>query len=103
MSYGLTWRENSRMQPQPGTHVGLTVAGLQYLRPATEPLLGAFLVTVRHMIDAQSKLTPDPRQVVEAMVSSSSITEELTTWSIKGVSGPPVEADAAQGPAAARP
>jgi hypothetical protein len=40
------------------------------------------------MIDAQSKLTPDPRQVVEATVSSSSITQELTTWSIKGVSGP---------------
>lgn len=92
LSYGVTWREDSHMQSQPGTHVGLTVAGLRCLRPAAEPLLGSFLVTVWHMIDAQSKLTPDPRQVVEAMVSSSSITEELTTWSIKGVSGPPVEA-----------
>ena len=92
MSYGLTWREDSHMQPQPGTHVALTVAGLRYLRPATEPLLGAFLVTVRHMVDVQSKLTPDPRQVVEATVSSGSIAEELTTWSIEGVSGPPVEA-----------
>jgi hypothetical protein len=92
MSYGLTWREDSHLQPQPGTHVALTVAGLRYLRPATEPLLGAFLVTVRHMVDAQSKLMPDPRQVVEATVSSASVMEELRTWSIKGVSGPPVEA-----------
>ena len=92
MSYGLTWQEDSHMQPQPGTHVALTVAGLRYLGSATEPLLGSFLVTVRHMVDAQSKLTPDPRQVVEATVSSGSIMEELTTWSIKGVSGPPVEA-----------
>jgi hypothetical protein len=92
VSYGLTWREDSYTQPQPRTHVALTVAGLRYLRPASEPLLGGFLVTVRHMAEVQSKLTPDPRQVVEATVSSASITEELTTWSIKGVSGPPVEA-----------
>lgn len=69
MSYGLTWREDSHLQPQPGTHVALTVAGLRFLRPATEPLLGSFLVTVRHMIDTQSKLTPDPQEVVEATVS----------------------------------
>jgi hypothetical protein len=92
MSYGLTWREDSHIQPQPQTHVALTVTGLRCLRPAAEPLLGAFLATVWHMIDAQSKLTPDPRQVVEATVSSGSIMEELRTWSIKGVSGPPVEA-----------
>lgn len=35
MSYGLTWREDSNMQPQPGTHIALTVAGLRCLRPAT--------------------------------------------------------------------
>ena len=92
MSYGLTWREDSHLQPQPGTRVALTVAGLRCLLPATEPLLRAFLVTVRYMIEVQSKLMPDPRHVVEATVSSSSIKEELTTWSIKGVSGPPVEA-----------
>jgi hypothetical protein len=92
MSYGLTWREDSYMQPQPGTHVALTVAGLRYLQPATEPLLGAFLVTVRHMVDTQSKLTPDPRQVVEATVSSGSIAEELRTWITRDESGPPVEA-----------
>lgn len=92
MSYGLTWREDSHMQPQPRTHVALTVAGLRYLRPATDPLLGAFLMTVRHMVDAQSKLTPSPREVVEATVSSDSITEGLRTWNIKGVSGQSVEA-----------
>lgn len=92
LSYGLTWREDSHSQPQPGTHVALTVAGMRYLRPATEPLLGSFLVTLRHMVDTQSKLTPDPRQVVEATVSSSSITEELATWNIRGVSGPPADA-----------
>jgi len=40
-------------------------------------LLGSFLVTVRHMVGAQSKLTPDPRQVVEATVSSGSIMTEF--------------------------
>ncbi len=84
MSYGLTWREDSHLPPQPGTHVALTVAGLRYLRPATEPLLGSFLVTVRHMVDAQSKLTPDLRQVVEATVSSGSIMTEFAPWISKG-------------------
>lgn len=91
MSYGLTWREDSHMLPQPGTHVALTVAGLRYLRPSTEPLLGAFLVTVRYMVDTQSRLTPDPRQVVEATVSSDSIAENLKEWSIKGVAGRPLK------------
>lgn len=53
-SYGLTWREDSHLAvPNPDHHVVLTVAGLRYLRPATEPLLGAFLVTIRHLIEAQ--------------------------------------------------
>jgi hypothetical protein len=92
MSYGLTWREDSYMQPQPQTHVALTVAGLRYLRPRTDPLLEAFLVCAWHMVDAQSRLRPDPRQVVEATVSSGSIMEELKRWSARGKSGLPVEA-----------
>lgn len=92
ISYGLTWRDGSYSQPQPDTRISLTVAGLRYLTSAAEPLLGSFLVTIRHMIDEQAKLTPDPGQVVEATISSSSITEELTTRSIKGESGPPVGA-----------
>ena len=84
-SYALTWRENSHIAPQPDSRVMLTVAGLRYLRPGTEPLLGAFLVTVRRLIDAQRALVPSPSQVVEATVPSSSIAEQLTTWSIRGV------------------
>jgi len=43
LSYGLTWREDSRMQPRPGSQIALTVAGLRYLLPDAEPLLGEFL------------------------------------------------------------
>jgi hypothetical protein len=92
VSYGLTWRDNSHIGPQADTRVMLTVAGLRHLGPGTEPLLGSLLVTLRCLADAQRALVPSPSQVVEATVSSGTIAEELTTWSIRGVSAPPVEA-----------
>jgi hypothetical protein len=77
-SYGLTWREDSHLAvPNPDQHVALTVAGLCYLRPATEPLLLGFLVTMRCLVEAQRKLVPSPSQVVEASVSSATIRERL--------------------------
>jgi hypothetical protein len=91
--YGLTWREDSHLAvPNPDQHVVLTVAGLRYLRLTTEPVLGAFLVTIRHLVEAQRRLVPSPTTVVEAAVPSGEIAEQLTTWSIRGVSAPPAEA-----------
>lgn len=92
LNYGLTWRDNSHMAPQPDSRVTLTVAGLRYLRPGTEPLLGAFLVTVRHLVDTQRVLVPSPAKVVEATVSSDTLANVIKTESIRGVSAPPVEA-----------
>jgi hypothetical protein len=64
--------------PSPDDYVALTVAGLRYLRPATEPLLQAFMITIRHLIEVQRKLVPSPSQVVKAEVSSATIRERLS-------------------------
>jgi hypothetical protein len=90
-AYGLTWRSDSHMQPQPDTAIALTVAGLRHLAQA-EPLLGAFLTTVQYLVEEQRKIVPSPTKVVEATVTSEAIAERLLTASIDGVSGPPVEA-----------
>ncbi len=79
MGYGLTWRGDSYLaSPRPKDHVTLTVAGLWHLRPATEPLLLAFLETNRSMIQAQRQLVPSPSEVVEATVGSGEITSRLS-------------------------
>ena len=78
MSYGLTWRSDSHMQPQPGTHIALTVAGLRRL-PEAEPLLASFLEAIRFLVDEQRNLVPDPRRVVEATVRSEAIEKQILT------------------------
>jgi hypothetical protein len=88
--YELTWRQDSHMQPQPDNPIMLTVAGLRHV-PEAEPLLGAFLTTIRYLVDQQRKLIPSPTRVVEATVKSAAIKEEILTASIKGTSGPPVD------------
>jgi hypothetical protein len=88
--YALTWRQDSHMQPQPGNPIMLTVAGLRHLHEA-EPLLGAFLTTIRYLVDQQRQLIPSPTKVVEATVKSTAIKQEILTASIHGSSGPPVD------------
>lgn len=82
-SYGLAWRDDSHRAPQPDSRVALTVAGLLHL--AADPLLGAFLVTIRYMIEVQRQLVPSPGKVVEAEVSSEMLAEQLVTARIKGL------------------
>jgi hypothetical protein len=88
-NYGLVWRSDSHLQPQPDSAVALTVAGLRHVS-GSGPLLGAFLTTVRFLVEQQRNLVPSPAKVVEATVTSEAIEEELLTASIKGSSGPPV-------------
>lgn len=89
LSYGLTWRMDSYMQPQAENPVALTVAGLRHL-PEAEPLLHAFVTVFRFMVDEQRKLRPDPRKAVEASVTSEAVEQQILTASIAGASAPPV-------------
>lgn len=82
-NYGLTWRDDSHRAPQPDSRVALTVAGLRHL--AAGPLLGAFLVAIRYMIEVQRQLVPSPGEVVEAEVSSEMLAEQLVTARIEGL------------------
>jgi hypothetical protein len=88
-SYGLVWRSDSHMQPQPDSVVALTVSGLRHVSGAG-PLVGAFLTTIRFLAEQQRNLVPSPASVVEATVASEAIEQELLTASIVGSSGPPV-------------
>jgi len=88
-SYGLVWRSDSHVQPQPDSVVTLTVAGLRQA-PGAGPLLRAFLTTIRFLVEQQRSLAPSPARVVEATVTSEAIEKELLTASIEGSSGPPV-------------
>lgn len=88
--YGLTWTMNSHFYAQPDQQIALTVAGLARLADADQ-LLATFMATVAYLVDAQRKLTPRPREVVEAAVPSGELIEALLTASIKGQAGPPVE------------
>ncbi len=72
MSYGLTWRSDSHMQPLPGTEIALTVAGLSHLGEAA-PLLAMFLAVIELMIEKQRRLVPEPRTVVDANVAYQAI------------------------------
>jgi hypothetical protein len=90
-SYGLTWRDDSHRSPIADSRVALTVAGMRYV-PEAVPLLGAFQVTMLHMIEVQRHIVPSPGVVVQATVSSESIAEQLLTASIEGLSAPPVKA-----------
>jgi hypothetical protein len=91
LSYGLIWRGDSHMQPQPGTPVTLTVAGVRHL-PEADPLLATFLTIVRFLVDEQRKLRPAPCKVVEATVTSEAIEQQILTASINGSAAPPVKA-----------
>jgi len=82
-NYGLVWRSDSHMQPQPDSVVALTVAGLRQVSGAG-PLLGAFLTTIRFLVEQQRNLVPSPARVVEATVTSEAIEKELLTASIEG-------------------
>jgi hypothetical protein len=56
--------------------VRLTVAGLWFILSA-EPLLDAFLTTVRLITDKERAITPDPAKEVEATVTSAEVKERL--------------------------
>ena len=89
-AYALTWFMNPSSTPQLDQAIALTVAGLWHL-DKTEPLLGAFLSTLRYLVAEQRGLVPSPTKVVEATVASDAIAERLLTASIDGESAPPVE------------
>ncbi len=82
-NYGLVWRSDSHLQPQPDSVVALTVAGLRHVSGAG-PLLGAFLTTIRFLVEQQRSLVPSPARVVEATVASEAIEKELLTAGIEG-------------------
>jgi hypothetical protein len=88
--YTLTWYMNPNQVPQPDQQIALTIAGLRYVKEA-EPLLGAFMTTLKYLVAEQRNLVPSPTTVVEATVTSESIGERLLTSSIDGQSAPPVE------------
>ena len=90
LRYGLIWRSDPHLQPRPDYRITLTIAGLRHLKQA-QPLCGAFVTTIRYLVDQQRKLVPSPGRVVEATVSSAAIREEILSASIAGRSGPPVE------------
>ncbi|GLY86034.1 hypothetical protein [Actinoallomurus iriomotensis] len=56
--------------------VRLTVAGLRFVLGA-EPLLDAFLTTVRLIIGKERSITPDPAEEVEATLASDEVKEQL--------------------------
>jgi hypothetical protein len=89
-SYALTWYMNRSEVPQPNQQIALTIAGLRYVKGA-EPLLGAFLTALEHLVAEQRNLVPSPTTLVEATVTSDSIGQLLLTASIEGQSAPPVE------------
>jgi hypothetical protein len=82
-NYGLVWRSDSHMQPQPDSVVALTVAGLRHVS-GSAALLGTFLTTIRFLVEQQRNLVPSPATVVEAAVASEAIEEELLAASIEG-------------------
>ena len=91
-SYALVWYMNisSFSQPSPEQEIGLTIAGLQHL-PEGADLLGAFLVTLTTLAEAQLRLVPSPTSIVEATVTGSAIAEQILNASISGSSAPPVD------------
>ena len=60
LGYGLIWRTDSHMQPQPEKQIVLTIAGLRHV-PEAGSLLGAFLATIQYLVEQQRKLIPSPR------------------------------------------
>jgi hypothetical protein len=76
LSYGLIWRNDSHLGPQPSSRIVVTIAGLRYL-PEASSTVDSFVLAIRYLIEEQRKLTPDPRRVVEASVSSEAIEENL--------------------------
>lgn len=90
MGYGLIWRTDSYMQPQPEKQIALTIAGLRHV-PEAGPLLGAFLATIQYLVEQQRKLIPSPREVVEASVRDAAIAEQVLTASFGGAAAPPLD------------
>ncbi len=91
LHYGLTWRTDMHLSPRPEARITLTIAGLRHLEEAG-PLCGAFLTTIRYLVEQQRMLVPSPSRVVEATVKSPAIRDEILSASITGRSGPPVDA-----------
>lgn len=77
LRYGLTWRQDSHLEPGPEARVALTIAGLQHVGEAAAPLLNAFVATVLLMVEQQRQLVPSPSEVVEATVTSAMIAERI--------------------------
>ncbi len=67
--------------------VRLTAAGLRFVLGA-EPLLDAFLTTLRLITDKERSITPDPAEEVEATLTSDEVKEQLTLQRLR-----PPEAD----------
>jgi hypothetical protein len=91
LSYGLTWPQDSHVQPRLGVPVALTVAGLRHL-PEAEPLLRSFAAVIQYLVERNRNLIPSPRKVVEATVTSAELVDKVLTASIGGGAAPPVEA-----------
>ncbi len=72
--YGLTWRPDPMIAPQPHHEVALTAAGLCHV-PEAGRLLELFSLFLQAMATAVTGVVPVPRQVVEAEISSDVITE----------------------------
>jgi hypothetical protein len=77
-AYGLTWQEYGL---RPDKEIGLTVAGLHQI-PEAQPLVRAFLVTMGTLVDAQRRLVPEPRRLVEGAVTSAAIHDALRSASL---------------------
>ncbi|MEU4827100.1 hypothetical protein AB0H37_34960 [Actinomadura sp. NPDC023710] len=72
--YGLVHR--STQYEDINATVRLTVAGPR-LVPGAEPLLGAFLATVRLISGKERSITPDPAEAVEAILTSGEVQEQM--------------------------
>jgi hypothetical protein len=70
--YGLTWRTDWRIDPQPQNEIALTVAGLCHVADAAVTL-SLFCRMVALMTGLLADLVPDPSKVVSARVSSDAV------------------------------
>lgn len=84
LDYGLVWRTDPHLQPRAETQVAVTVAGLSHV-PEAEPLLGAFLTTIRFLVEQQRRLVPSPDKVVEATVTRAAIEDQIATATHQGL------------------
>jgi hypothetical protein len=83
MRYGLTRNQDNHRLPNDGTPLELTVAGLWHLGSASAPLLGAFMDTLRFLVERQRSIIPSPTELVEARVMS----QEVGHWLADSESG----------------